>query len=75
MADEDDVLSLSNSGCEDNLDEDLGAVITRAAKEIQDNTSKSAKGRIIRGGTLSTKKKTQSKDKGPKSKLPKKGTG
>ena len=72
MAVEDEVLSLSNTGCEDNLDEDLVAVITRAAREIQDNTSKPVKGRIIRGGTLSTKRKTQSKDKGSKYKLPKK---
>ncbi len=75
MADNDDELSLS--GGDDTFDEDLGSVpVTTRAKEQQESTINSkqpVKSRIIKGGTLSTKRKSQGKDKGPKPKITKKG--
>ena len=72
MADDnDDVLSLSNSGCEDNLDSDLG-VTTRGAEMGEKSKATKAKSRIIKGSSLPTKRKLQTRVKqGPKAKMPK----
>ena len=79
MADDnEDVLSLSHSGCEDNLDSDLEALfgnntqkITTRAESINDKS----KGRIIKGSSLPAKRKLQGRNKtGPKPKIAKTST-
>lgn len=72
MADDnDDVLSLSNSGCEDNLDSDLEAIFGNNTKIIttRAESNDKSKGRIIKGSSLPAKRKLQGRNKtGPKPK-------
>ena len=72
--DNDDVLSLSHSGCEDNLDSDLEALFGNDTQKVttRAESNDKSKGRIIKGSSLPAKRKLQGRNKaGPKPKIAK----